>query len=340
MVDRRHPFRKMTLAWCIATAAAFIMVAAPGSARAQNNPSGDAAPLRIALLLPDRLPAGFAPAVREGAAQAAAELTVDLVVQDGALRLADAAGQIATASSAAVAGVIMAAAEPDQLAAGLAAMADSGLPVITVGSGLDVARAAGASLHIGPDDFSVGRAAGDRMRDSGAQDATCIKSPQFTVSEDVRCMGLGVAMERPVSILVLPDPGDDLAATAERLLDGRGSDHAIVFAGANPLAATIADRAGSASETDKPAIAAVNPDRAFLNVLREAARGFAIDTQPRLQGYLAVAVLARAVRTGDLPVSDILTGPRIIAAGSVRAAAMPVPVARPSARNGRNNTDE
>ncbi len=302
---------------------------------ARDASPGEMEPVRLALILQAGLPAGFVSAVLDGAAQAALEQSVDLIVRSGEKSMSDALGVVAAAhAESPLAGIVMAANSPDKLVAALVRVGEIGVPAITIGAGMDVARAAGAALHVGPDDFAAGRAAGLRLRNNGAVEATCVKSPADTIAQDVRCMGLGAGLARSVAILVLPDPGDDLANVAGQLLENRKAGDALLFAGANPLAARTASDAGAGNSGPPIPVAAIEPDRAFLNGLGRGRGVFAVDTQPHLQGYLPIVILAHAARTGDLPTSDIATGPKFLTPDTVDTRPMPMPAARPSRASG------
>ncbi len=278
-------------------------------------------PMQIYLLLPKGLDENFTAAVRKGAGRAASEQTLDLIVRVDGKSLASEISAIADAIAAAgndpdvsVSGIVMAGRGPDDMAAALAQAAKLGVPVITIGAGMDIARAAGAALHVGPDNFAAGRAAGEKFRDAGAVRATCVKSPADTIAQQVRCMGLQVGLERPVTILVLPDPGESLSDTAKRLLDNRRAGDALLFVAANPLAVETARSAATLDGKSAILVAAFDPDAEFSRALGQANAAFAITTQPELQGYLPVLLLAGAAKTGAMPTSDIATGPKFITA--------------------------
>ncbi|MHA1190551.1 MAG: hypothetical protein ACTSSQ_08905, partial [Alphaproteobacteria bacterium] len=102
-----------------------------------------------------------------------------------------------------------------------------------------------------------------------------------------------------------------------RLLDRRKAGDALLFAATNPLAAETASL--SASRGGQPVIiAAFDPDARYASRLARDAAAFAVDTQPRLQGYLPIVILANAARTGALPTSNIATGPNIVTPDDAR----------------------
>ncbi len=304
------------------------------SAKFSANAAQDVSPvpaaiIRLVLVLDSNLPAAYTENVRDGAAQAATEHSIELIVHADGKSVAGEFGDIiAKQQIRPVTGIVMATPSPDDMAAALALAKNAELPVVTIGPGMDIARAIGAVLHIGPDNFAAGRAAGEQLRDRGTSRATCIKSPANTIAQDLRCMGLRAGLEQPVTILMLPDPGQSLADTAQRLLDRRKAGDALLFAATNPLAAETASL--SASRASQPVIiAAFDPDTRYANRLAGGDAAFAVDTQPRLQGYLPIVVLANAARTGALPTSNIATGPNIVTPDDARKLLLPSSSSRP-----------
>lgn len=65
----------------------------------------------------------------------------------------------------------------------------AGIPVISIDSGSDVSKELGALLHVGQDEYSAGKAAGEKLNQMGGKTGICINQEVGNVSLDLRCKG-------------------------------------------------------------------------------------------------------------------------------------------------------
>src|SRR5437868_8930885 len=65
----------------------------------------------------------------------------------------------------------------------------AGIPVISINSGSDVSKSLGALLHVGQDEYSAGKAAGEKLKELGGKVAICVNQEVGNVALDLRCKG-------------------------------------------------------------------------------------------------------------------------------------------------------
>lgn len=267
--------------------------------------------------------------IREGAARAAAEQNVELVTQT---KGRDVPGRVkallAAATDKPLDGLILVASSPDGLVSGLERAANSQIPVITLGSGGDISVPAGAMMHIGLDDFEAGRKTAERLRNIGADRAICVRPPDYGIAEELRCMGLSTGMDQDIEIQTLPDSGSNAGGAIESLKKRSENGYAVVFVAPNPLSSRLSEALKVGAAGTSPVVA-FDPDPTFISHLAGGHAAFAVDTQPQLQGYLSVVVLANAARTGMVPASNIDTGPRFITVEQASVRLPQIPRDRP-----------
>lgn len=284
-------------------------LAAFGTAVAQE-------PLRI-VIVPAEAPAAFWQAARQGAEEAAESLGVTLeVAEPGSNGLADAVDGSPD-------GVVASIPDADRLAPALARAAEAGVPLVTIGEGFDVARALGARLHVGQDEAEAGRRAGEAMRQLGAHNAVCLAASPLSLAQDMRCKGLAEVFDRAVALLPVAGGLEAIeAALTERLEADTSIDAIVSVAGGEAGEAAVA-AVQALDLGERVHVAAFDPGPGFMVALAGGQAAFAVDQQPRLQGWLAVALLASHARGGGLPVDDIRTGPRIVTPAEARAGQAP-----------------
>jgi simple sugar transport system substrate-binding protein len=87
-----------------------------------------------------------------------------------------------------------------------------------------------------------------------------------------------------------------------------------------PDANSAASAIAQANAGEKVKLASFDMDEASLERIKDGQQLFAVDQQPYLQGFLAVALLNGFVSYGlDLPTRPVLTGPGIVDASNVDA---------------------
>ena len=62
-------------------------------------------------------------------------------------------------------------------------------PAISMNSGSDVSKSLGALLHVGQDEETAGKAAGEKLKEMGGKVALCVNQEVGNVALDLRCKG-------------------------------------------------------------------------------------------------------------------------------------------------------
>jgi simple sugar transport system substrate-binding protein len=181
-------------------------------------------------------------------------------------------------------------------------------------------------LYIGGDDRNGGRLAGQRLVKEGkAKNVVCFDhylieqschADRFAGLQDVISTVEGAACRRVNIWGDSPDAASD--AVRDSLRDDSAID-AIVTLGPPGARAVFRGMSGTRSNT---AHITFDFSDEQLSGLREGQLLAIIDSQQYIQGYLGVHTLALYLRFGLLPTSDILTGPALVDAGNLEAAAL------------------
>lgn len=209
-------------------------------------------------------------------------------------------------------GLIISFPDADALSASVERAINAGIPVISINSGGAAAKALGAALHVGQDEYDAGKAAGAKLASMGGKNAICVNQEVGNVSLDQRCAGFAEGFGGKSTVLpTTNDPAEIQSKVAAALSSDETIDTVMAL---------------GASTAGEPAVAAVKASGRDVNVatfdlsasfLQSVAAGdaaFAIDQQQYLQGYLSVAFMALHGKYGLMPGGDVPSGPNLITA--------------------------
>ncbi|RQR54612.1 sugar ABC transporter substrate-binding protein [Burkholderia sp. Bp9140] len=210
------------------------------------------------------------------------------------------------------AGIIVSIPDANALSGAIKNAVASGIPVISVDSGADVAAKFGTLLHIGQPEYPAGKAVGERLKALGLKKAICINHEVGNTALDDRCRGVKDGFGGNVTVLPTAADFQQVKAKVAAALAQDPSVDAVV--------------ALSAGQSGEPAVAAAQESkRANLKVvsfdlspgfLKDVAEGralFAVEHQPYLFGYLGTVLLVNEIRYGLLPTNKVIeTGPKFI----------------------------
>ncbi|MEO1443167.1 MAG: substrate-binding domain-containing protein, partial [Chloroflexota bacterium] len=101
---------------------------------------------------------------------------------------------IDTAAASAPDGLIVSNPDPSALEESITAAIESGIPVISINSGSDVAAELGVIAHVGQTEYEAGFGGGQRMAAAGVTSALCVNQEVGNVALDTRCQGFSDAM--------------------------------------------------------------------------------------------------------------------------------------------------
>jgi simple sugar transport system substrate-binding protein len=189
------------------------------------------------------------------------------------------------------------------------------IPVISINSGLDVSKKLGCLMHIGQEEESAGREAGQRLKALGVKQAVILNQELGNVALDQRTKGFRDGFEGPFHhVQVLPVKIDFMEchdAVAAYLQKNQEADGILALgpAAAEP-ALQVLDEMGL---VDRVKLCTFDISPRVIQALTQKQMGFALDQQQWLQGYLSVIFLANYVKYGSILQNDlILTGPSFV----------------------------
>ena len=93
------------------------------------------------------------------------------------------------------AGIIVSIPDASALGPAIKKAVAAGIPVISINSGSDVSKELGALLHVGQDEYSAGKAAGEKLKQLGGKKGICVNQEVGNVSLDLRCKGFALSPE-------------------------------------------------------------------------------------------------------------------------------------------------
>jgi simple sugar transport system substrate-binding protein len=189
------------------------------------------------------------------------------------------------------------------------------IPVISINSGLEISKQLGCLMHIGQQDESAGKKAGERMKALGVKNAVILNQEAGNLGLEQRIKGFREGFEGPFHHLqILPVTMDfkECQEAVANYIQKYSSLDGIVALG--PIAAEPTLQAIDQLElVGKIKICVFDISPAIVEALVKKRVEFAIDQQEWLQGYLPVVFLANYVKYGSLLQNDlILTGPSFV----------------------------
>ena len=257
--------------------------------------------------------------VKSGAEAAGADLGITVNYQgDG-----DAPTQarlIDTAVSSGVNGLVVSMANPQALEQSIRNATNSGIPVITINSGVDFYREYGAMTHVGQTEFIAGVGAGERLARLGVSNLLCVIHEQGNSGLEERCAGATEVLDGGVESFYVTGTADVAASVAEIQAKLQASTDVNGVLTLNPVIAIAAQEA-IAGAGSGAILGTFDLNGDVVNAIQSGDIAFAIDQQQYLQGYLPVVFLylnqinANTIG-GGLPV---LTGPGFVDSNNAAA---------------------
>ncbi|HZC36130.1 MAG TPA: sugar ABC transporter substrate-binding protein [Chthoniobacterales bacterium] len=198
------------------------------------------------------------------------------------------------------------------------------IPVISINSGLELSKKLGCLMHIGQEEESAGKQAGERMKAMGVKQALILNQEVGNVALDQRIKGFQDGFEGPFHhVQVLPVAidfkrcHDAVTAYLQRNQDIDG----ILALGpvAVEPALQVLDDMGL---VDRVKLGTFDISPRVIQALKQNQMGFALDQQQWLQGYLPVIFLANYAKYGSILQNGlILTGPSFVTPENVERVA-------------------
>jgi simple sugar transport system substrate-binding protein len=250
--------------------------------------------------------------VRNGAEEAAKQLGVELDYRApetfDMIRMAE---LITSAANQKPAGIIVSIPDASALSASIQGSVRSGIPLVSINSGTDVAAELGSMIHVGQDEYQTGKKVGERLRSEGARKVLCVNHEVGNTALDARCKGVADGFGAAVAVLPTSTEYQEVRSKIAAALSGDTSIDAIVTLNASQVGEPAVEAARESGRAIRVATFDLSPG--FLEALQRGEASFAVDPQAWLQGYLGTVLLANRIRYGVMPANPLIeTGPRFV----------------------------
>ena len=188
----------------------------------------------------------------------------------------------------------------------------AGIPVISINSGSDVSKQLGALLHVGQDEYSAGKAAGEKLNQMGGKTAICINQEVGNVSLDLRCKGFSDGFGGTVTVLPVSNDPAEVEAKVKAALSANDAIDTVMALGASTAGEPALAAVKDVGKGGKVNVATFDLSADFLKAVAAGEAAFAIDQQQFLQGYLPTVFLANNAKYGLIPGGNVPSGPNLI----------------------------
>ncbi len=170
------------------------------------------------------------------------------------------------------------------------------IPIVTINSGTtQESEQLGAIMHVGQPEYEAGKAAGERAKAAGVKSFVCVNHYATNAASFQRCKGFADALGVDVRQSMI-DSGVDPTVVRSKIsayLRNHPGTQAVLALG--PSSAEPALQAlRRMNLAGKTYFCTFDLSPAIIAGIKGGAVAFAIDQQPYLQGYIAIAVLAIA----------------------------------------------
>lgn len=211
-------------------------------------------------------------------------------------------------------GLIVSIPDADALGPSIRRAVAAGIPVISMNSGSDVAKGLGVLLHVGQDEFTAGRIAGEKLANLGGKAGLCVNHEVGNVSLDQRCAGFKKGFGGSVRILPTGNDPAEIEAKVRASLESNKKIDTVMALGASLAGEPTVAAVKGLGRAGKVRVASFDLSANFLKSIVAGDATFAIDQQQYLQGYLPVVFLKLNADFGLLPGGDVPSGPNLITA--------------------------
>lgn len=211
-------------------------------------------------------------------------------------------------------GIVVSIPDADALGPSIRKAVAAGIPVISMNSGSDVAKELGALLHVGQDEFTAGRIAGERLATMGGSTGICVNQEVGNVALDLRCAGFAEGFGGEVTVLPTGNDPSEIESKVRAALESNPDVDTIMALGASTAGEPSVAAVKGVGRSGEVNVASFDLSASFLESVAAGDAAFAIDQQQFLQGYLPVVFLALNAEFGLIPGGDVPSGPNLITA--------------------------
>lgn len=269
-------------------AGALVLTACSGTGQDEGPDSAKDLDLTFAVVTHGAPGDAFWSVVKSGADRAGEDLGVDVQYNsdEDVTRQAE---LIDSAVADDVDGIVVSMANPDGLKSSVEAAVDSGIPVITINSGIEESQQFGAITHVGQSETIAGEAAGKKFDELGASKLICVIHEAGNTGLEQRCSGAKSTFSGDVENLQVD--GANTAKAKEAITSALQADKSID--GVLALNAQVALGAAQAVDTvgSDVQVGTFDLSEDLIEKIQDGSVAFAVDQQPYIQGYLGVQFL-------------------------------------------------
>ncbi|MFH5070384.1 substrate-binding domain-containing protein [Enterobacter cloacae complex sp. 2024EL-00215] len=210
------------------------------------------------------------------------------------------------------AGIIVSIPDANALSSAIKNATASGIPVISIDSGADVASGMGTLLHIGQADYPAGKAVGERLKAEGQKNVICINHEVGNTALDDRCRGVKDGFGGKVKVLPTTADFQQVKSTVTAAIAQDPSIDTVVALSAGQSGEPAVAAAQEAQRKDLKVVS-FDLSPGFLKDIELGKAEFAVEHQPYLFGYLGTVLLVNDIRYGLLPGNKLIeTGPKFV----------------------------
>lgn len=211
-------------------------------------------------------------------------------------------------------GLVVSIPDADALGPSIQRAVAAGIPVISMNSGSDVSKSLGALLHVGQDEESAGRAAGEKLAAMGGKKGICVNQEVGNVSLDLRCKGFAEGFGGETTVLPTSNDPTEIEAKVRAALEADPAVDTVMALGAGTAGEPAVAAVKAIGKSDAIRVATFDLSASFLESVKAGDAAFAIDQQQFLQGYLPVSFLSLYADYGLMPGGNVPSGPNLITA--------------------------
>lgn len=209
-------------------------------------------------------------------------------------------------------GLVVSIPDADALGPSIARAVAAGIPVISMNSGSDVSKELGALLHVGQDEFTAGKAAGEALAEMGGTNAICVNQEVGNVALDQRCAGFEEGFGGTVEVIPTENDPAQVEAKVKAALDSNPDVDTVMGLGASLVGEPSVAAVEALGRSGEVLVASFDLSAPFLEAIDAGKAAFGIDQQQFLQGYLPVVFLALNAKYGLVPGGNVPSGPNLV----------------------------
>ncbi|WP_033069090.1 sugar ABC transporter substrate-binding protein [Thalassospira australica] len=209
-------------------------------------------------------------------------------------------------------GLVISIPDADALGPSIERAVQAGIPVISMNAGSDVSKQLGALLHVGQDEFTAGKVAGEKLAAMGGSNGICVNQEVGNVSLDQRCAGFAEGFGGEVTVLPTTNDPTEIESKVRAALEANEDVDTVMALGAGTAGEPAVAAVKAVGRSDTVNVATFDLSASFLESVVAGDAAFAIDQQQFLQGYLPVTFLSLNAQYGLIPGGNVPSGPNLI----------------------------